>query len=334
MKKSAVRTRIRQLCCLGVGGRLLVATLLRALRDLVPSEAAAFYWVDREGAVRNLYTERLPSADNAATIKESALRNCLFACAEAPDGIALMNFSGGASNHILCAIVREPGVLGLLCFYRASELWPYGETERADLASVMRHVASGLAVLDSRLPRNRLAFTFEDSDEEAMLVIDALGAISFASDNGLRLLLLATASEVTLASLKAARNGGAHRSIDAVRARLKSFETSEVITLDSGWGRFVLRCCRLSDGLGCDARIGMRIQRQVPAILRFVDAMGRRPLSPQQREIALHIALGRSNQEISAQLGVSLNTVAYHVKQLFLRLDVHTRLEAIEKIAG
>src|SRR6185369_2152193 len=108
-------------------------------------------------------------------------------CAEAPDGIALMNFSGGASNHILCAIVREPGVLGLLCFYRASELWPYGETERADLASVMRHVASGLAVLDSRLPRNRLAFTFEDSDEEAMLVIDALGAISFASDNGLRL---------------------------------------------------------------------------------------------------------------------------------------------------
>jgi DNA-binding NarL/FixJ family response regulator len=334
MKKSAVRARIRQLCCLGLGGRLLVATLLRALRELVPSEAAAFYWVDGQGAVRNLYTERLPSSANALTIKESALRNCLIACDEAPDGIATMNVAGAESNHILCALVHEGSVRGLLCFYRSSELWPFGDSERADLASVLRYVACGLAVSDSHSLRGQLAFAFEDSEEEAMLVTDTFGSISFASDNGLRLLLLATASEITLSVLRAARNGGAHRSIEVVRARLKSVEASTTITLDSGWGRFVLRSCRLSDGHGQEARIGMRIQRQVPAILRFVDAMGTRPLSPQQREIALQIALGRSNQEISTHLGVSLNTVAYHVKQLFLRLDVHTRTEAIEKIAG
>jgi DNA-binding CsgD family transcriptional regulator len=95
----------------------------------------------------------------------------------------------------------------------------------------------------------------------------------------------------------------------------------------------VLRGYRLSDGNAREARIGLRIQRQVPMILRFVKAMAHQPLSPQQREIALQIALGRSNAEISDRLGVSLNTVAYHVKQLFLRLDVHTRTEAVEKIA-
>ena len=88
----------------------------------------------------------------------------------------------------------------------------------------------------------------------------------------------------------------------------------------------MLRGYRLRDGSAREARIGLRIQRQVPMILRFVKAMARQPLSPQQREIALQIALGRSNAEISDRLGVSLNTVAYHVKQLFLRLDVHTRL--------
>jgi DNA-binding CsgD family transcriptional regulator len=67
-------------------------------------------------------------------------------------------------------------------------------------------------------------------------------------------------------------------------------------------------------------------------ILRFVEAMGRQALSPQQREIALQIALGKSNQEIAAHMGVSPNTVAYHIKQLFLRLNVHTRGEAVEKI--
>ena len=333
MKKSAVRARIRQLCCLGLDGRLLVATLLRALRELVPSEAAAFYWFDSTGTVRNLYAERLPSSAGAATFSESALRNCLIACEEAPDGIATMNIADAESAYMLCALVRDDGVLGLVCLYRSYLFSPFAETERIDLSSVIRYVASGLAVTDSRLVPTHLASAFEDTDEEAMLVTDALGAINFASDDGLRLLLLATASDITLAKLRAARNGGAHRSIDAVRARLKAAEPLGAITLDSGWGRFVLRCCRLSDGRGRDARIGMRIQRQVPAILRFVDAMGRRPLSPQQREIALQIALGRSNQEIATQLGVSLNTVAYHVKQLFLRLDVHTRTEAIDKIA-
>jgi DNA-binding CsgD family transcriptional regulator len=65
-----------------------------------------------------------------------------------------------------------------------------------------------------------------------------------------------------------------------------------------------------------------------------VEAMGRLALSPQQREIALLIAQGRSNPEIAEGLGVSGNTVAYHVKQLFLKLDVHDRAGAVERIAG
>ena len=83
-----------------------------------------------------------------------------------------------------------------------------------------------------------------------------------------------------------------------------------------------------------DALIGVRVQRQEPMILRFVQAMGRLPLSPQQREIALMIAQGRSNQEIAEGLGVSGNTVAYHIKQLFLKLDVHDRAGAIERITA
>ena len=81
-------------------------------------------------------------------------------------------------------------------------------------------------------------------------------------------------------------------------------------------------------------QLGVRVQRQEPMILRFVQAMGRLPLSPQQREIALMIAQGRSNQEIAEGLGVSGNTVAYHIKQLFLKLDVHDRAGAIERITA
>jgi LuxR family maltose regulon positive regulatory protein len=69
-------------------------------------------------------------------------------------------------------------------------------------------------------------------------------------------------------------------------------------------------------------------------ILRFVQAMGHLPLSPQQREIALMIAQGRSNHDIADTLGVSGNTVAYHIKQLFLKLDVHDRAGAVQRITS
>ena len=44
--------------------------------------------------------------------------------------------------------------------------------------------------------------------------------------------------------------------------------------------------------------------------------------------------LGLSQTQIAEGLGISGNTVAYHVKQLFLKLDVHDRAGAVAKIAS
>jgi DNA-binding CsgD family transcriptional regulator len=225
-----------------------------------------------------------------------------------------------------------------LRLYRDANQPSFSVDDRITLASVMHYVSRGMAATELRLARDQLAFAYEDTEEEALLVTDSLGTIHFASESGMRLLLLATAPAITPAILRSATADAAARAIKAVCGRLEAaargLEAAPAsITLDSCWGRFVLRGYRLKAGQGSRARIGLRIQRQMPMILRFVDALGRQDLSPQQREIALRVALGLSNQEISGRLGVSLNTVAYHLKQIFLRLDVHTRTEAIEKIA-
>jgi len=75
-------------------------------------------------------------------------------------------------------------------------------------------------------------------------------------------------------------------------------------------------------------------ERLLPAavILKFVDALSGLGLSPKQREVALGLAKGSSNREIAAAMGVSVNTVAYHIKQLFQRLDAHDRQQMIAKI--
>jgi hypothetical protein len=165
-----------------------------------------------------------------------------------------------------------------------------------------------------------------DSDDEAMLVVDRTGAIRHGSEKARRLLLLATTSEINPASLKSAVNDRAAQALKALCARLEAVDRGEdstppAVMLDTKWGRHLLRAYWLDDDhVSPGALIGVRIQRQEPMILRFVEA--------------LMIAQGRSNQEIAEGLAVSGNTVAYHIKQLFLKLDVHDRAGAVERIAS
>jgi len=337
VKQSAVRARIRQLCCLGLPGELLMASLLPALRELVPSDSAAFFWVDSRGEMQNLYAERLLPADVMSLYferyyegREASFRKAFLERAAAPDGVVSMSADGELrrtdyyneilkrldAHHVLYGVVREQGAaLGQLSLYRPLDAPAFTPRERADLASVMRYVAHGIAGDDARPKDPAASFTYEDSDDEAMLVTDRGGAIRHGSEKARRLLLLATTSEINPASLKAAVNERAATALRTLCSRLDAVGRDD-------------------DFQSRDALIGVRIQRQEPMILRFVQAMGRLPLSPQQREIALMIAQGKSNQEIAEGLGVSGNTVAYHIKQLFLKLDVHDRAGAVERITA
>ena len=51
------------------------------------------------------------------------------------------------------------------------------------------------------------------------------------------------------------------------------------------------------------------------------------PLSAREREIALLVAEGATNQAISAQLFLSARTVETHVARVFAKLRVHARSE-------
>ncbi len=361
MKQSAVRARIRQICCLGLPGELLMTSLLPALRELVPSDSAAFFWVDSRGEMSNMYAERMLPPDVMSLYferyydgREASFRRAFLDRASQPGGVVATSPDADLAHsaydneilrkldahHVLYGIVREQGAaLGQLSLYRPPDAPAYGARERADLSSVIRYIAHGVAGGEAR-PREPDGFAFQDSEEEAMLVADRTGAVRHASEKARRLLLLATTSVISPASLKAAAADRATQTLQSLCARLQAVARGEessppAMTLDSKWGRHILRAYWLHDDFESpEALVGVRIQRQEPMILRFVQAMGRLPLSPQQREIALMIAQGRSNQEIADGLGVSGNTVAYHIKQLFLKLDVHDRAGAISRITS
>ena len=94
----------------------------------------------------------------------------------------------------------------------------------------------------------------------------------------------------------------------------------------SPWGHFRIRGYRLPDAEGQRrSLVGLVIGRKEPLALALARGTGASALSPQQREVALLLAEGNSNQEIARALDLTLNTANYHVKQVFARLQVHHR---------
>lgn len=55
------------------------------------------------------------------------------------------------------------------------------------------------------------------------------------------------------------------------------------------------------------------------------------PLSDREVEVLQLIAAGHKNQEIADELVVSLNTVRYHTKNLYGKLGVNKRTQAVAK---
>jgi two-component system nitrate/nitrite response regulator NarL len=56
-------------------------------------------------------------------------------------------------------------------------------------------------------------------------------------------------------------------------------------------------------------------------------------LSPRHRQILALIADGRRNDEIAAELGLSPNTIKFHIRALYSRLGVRNRVEAANRYA-
>jgi DNA-binding CsgD family transcriptional regulator len=52
-------------------------------------------------------------------------------------------------------------------------------------------------------------------------------------------------------------------------------------------------------------------------------------LTPREVEVLHHLSRGLSYADVAAALGVSLNTVTSHVKNMYRKLDVHTAAAAV-----
>jgi DNA-binding CsgD family transcriptional regulator len=83
--------------------------------------------------------------------------------------------------------------------------------------------------------------------------------------------------------------------------------------------------------------VGLKLTRKKTIIITNPDfkfdesKLDRLSITRREYEVLEHMAKGLSNQEIADKLFVSLNTVKTHSSNLFLKLDVKRRTQAVQK---
>lgn len=55
-------------------------------------------------------------------------------------------------------------------------------------------------------------------------------------------------------------------------------------------------------------------------------------LTKQEQRLCEHLVGGKSYQEVADELFISINTVRYHIKNLYLKLDVNSRAELVSQL--
>jgi DNA-binding CsgD family transcriptional regulator len=337
MSKSSARVTLRQLCRLGLQAPLLLPSLLPVLRELVPASHAAFFFCDARGNITNLYAERMlaPQAmaayhdrHNDAQFRQQYLQRVAAASPVSRRSADAHEKAGAyyrevleplGMEHFLYGMVRHHGkVVGQLSLYRGREATAFSALDEQTLLEVMHYLGEALAMPAS----GALVELQEHTVEEGLALLDAQANELFADANWPRLIRLAEGNAISPATAMA-ESESLPRFVRAILAAVVSAPHA-IHRVDSVWGNFAFRRHALASRQGEQA-VALLVSRLAAQPLRLTEGAAALGLPPQQREVAVLMAQGHSNSDIALQLGITVNTASYHVKQVFSRLNVHDR---------
>ena len=351
MKKSAELAQLRQLCKLGLHSEAIMPAFLRSLRELVPAGLGAFFWIDGNGDMTNMYSEKMLPADVTTRYFSQHYESAVHSFREqvlsqARDGMLVRESVADKvmltsdyyreirapldAFRVLYAVLQDKGrPLGQLSLYRPQRAPAFQREEREVFEIACRYLQQPLR--ESGTPAALGTEQFRESGQAALLVCTRDGRVQQASGRGHALLAQASGCRINrftmVGELEQAGLDLLRRLLAGARAE-NGLEDLPAHSLDvaNSSGAFRLRAYPVSDGFG------VLIERYEHLLVRLVDAMRGLRLSAQQREVALLLARGFTNVQVARDLGVSLNTASYHVKQLFAKLDAHDRDDVIARV--
>ncbi|MDP2026650.1 helix-turn-helix transcriptional regulator [Sulfuriferula sp.] len=349
MKNSAQVSYLRQLCCLGLGGQIIMPDVMRALHGIIPSSFNNFLWADENyqtsavlceetfPELETLYFKEYHNSKEADALKttfsqamrrgrdwvnserlgQGFLASELFNNVIKPAGIRHM------IEATIC--VKSRGV-GSMVLNRAPGEKPFSHDEEIRLRNLTPYIAYGLQ--GSRDLRGEIT----PSGNSGMLVVDHQHKIVEICPEGRRLMLLAMHPGLTRFTLGLDSSVVKHLCVNLRGILQGRCRPVPVFRQRNAWGEFLFRGYPLSIDGQPDGLIGIVIEHHEPSPLKLMRNMRELPLTARQREVCLLLSYGYTRNMIGPRMHVSNHTAIDYVRKIYDKLDVSTQGQLIKKL--
>jgi DNA-binding CsgD family transcriptional regulator len=354
--------RIQRLCCLGIGGEVLMPDLMREVGDLIPSRHRVFYWVSSGFEITNTYHTFPPALmrfffeEFFMTDRQTSVVKTLTKFKYWPPSTPVRQLEqnllvdrptflrsefynviwrAAEVHETLSLCVRSADrIHGLLEVCRATGEPPFGPHEIKMLHAIAGFVAHGMT-------RVTLAEdAFADGEDRALLVANSDGTVQHADGSARALLMMALNPRLSPET----HWRGLSEPIPEILwlCHVLTATASAAIgqpppakRLRNPWGEFWLRAYWFgaTDGAEQTRRIGITIERRVPRALALRRRVESLPLTAREKQLCLLLARDQSGQKLENGMGLAASTVITHQRGIYAKLGVHSRaglLKALE----
>lgn len=349
LKHSNAIAYLRQLCCSGLDKEIVIPEFLRAVQAVIPSGSNTFSGVDEQLnnayhmtefvtqdldevtpiVISNYYTpQRLvrvaiwfkqhPVMADSNVLDESFYQSDMY-------HLVYRRFD---QHHMLIAPVLIGGKpTGMLGLYRPRHQKPFDNREQALCTQLLPYVSHALCVT------NNSDIQYSENGSSGMMVMDTQGQIQYLSHDAKSLLALACQPVMTLDGRSQeeallAKLAQLCRNLQSIFQGKHAAPPSWSMT--NGRGRFNFHACWLNkQNNEPGALIGMTVEHHEPLVLKLLRGLQNLPLSPTQKQVALLLAQGATNERIGENLNIKQTTVKDHVSKIFDKLGIYRREELL-----
>ena len=344
---------IRQMCCLAASGPLIAPMLFSELRAVLPFASCLYIWLDPSGPVDAFFTDAprigqylpLDSDRYFQRLETNVWASPLEAAVTAAHPRHLYQvlhisktayFTHPIYNEILRPSnahtflhfpVDDNGVpVGVFMIGRGPRDRDFDAAELRMLQRLKPFISHGLAL------RSANPFPDVSAESAAMIIVDSEGRMHSMSASARSLLSLSQGSAMAPALL----HDGLISMVQSLARSPRGDHTSisPAWSTDNAWGHFSACAYWLERRQSAESLIGILLERRTPRHLKLLDGLRRLALPVRQEQVGLLLALGRSEEQAARELGLSRNTVVYHRRQVYNRLEVESRSLLVERLIG
>jgi DNA-binding CsgD family transcriptional regulator len=350
MKQSNALAYLRQLCCSGLSKEIVILEFLRAVQTVLPSCNNSFAGInDQIIPTYHMLDFEVTDIDEPVIIanyltlerRNSFIEwfrgHTVLADARIIDESFYMSdlynqvLRGHDQHHNLHSLVRQQGKpVGMLTLFRPRQQKPFNSREQMLCSQLLPYVSHALQVSGDE------NIQYSEKGLSGMIILNTQGAIIYLSQEAKSLLALVSqpvlSVDVRIKETELlAKLAQLCRNLEAVFRGQAAAPPSWSYTGPNG--RFVFRAYWLDkQNNEPGGLVGMTLEHQEPVVLKILRAMKNLPLSPTQKEVAMLLAQGFSNEKIGERLHIKLTTVKDHIGKIFTKLDIHRREELLPKL--